>query len=380
MSAPDDRRARIIPWRVASRPRCHRRQATRFPIRVVEYSRRLFLICRRWFLIFACTPDSIDRERDMSKAFFTVKNRPRSVTGIRRDSGGPQSLEESIPDGDTTGVHVQGNMAVRFLGIDTPEKRIDLPGTDSQTSLDSEDWETYLTDPFQPGFGAFELDPSLAAHLRTRIGTGAAANHHRHAQKAGSSLRELVQSDMAALGQTTADFNYFLAFEFEVFDSHGRFLAFVNRNQKNPDVPSPRPVSYNERQLQHGVALPFFVWPNLDPFRDLTLLDAVLEPGTANDVAENSSPLKRARDSVKQARADKVGVFDPQDPLRFEAFEVRYLARRRPPDRAVIDLSHNDNTLHAAQRYFEIPNPEDRLYIPQHFVPLFVSRGWRSGN
>ncbi|WP_280259745.1 hypothetical protein [Nocardia abscessus] len=212
------------------------------------------------------------------------------------------------------------------------------------------------------------------------IGAGAAADHHHHAQEAGDSLRELVQSDMTALGQTAADFHYFLAFEFEVFDSHGRFLAFVNRDQKNPDVPSPRPLTYNERQLQRGAALPFFIWPNLDPFRDVTLLDAVLEPGTANDVADNSLPLKRARAFVKQARADKKGVFDPQEPLRFEAFEIRYLARRRPPDRAVIDLSRNDDTLLAAQRYFEIPKPEDRLYIPQHFVPLFVSRGWQLEN
>ncbi len=314
----------------------------------------------------------------MTDAFFTVKNRPRSVTGIRRTSGGgPQTLEQSIPDGDTTGVHVQGSMLVRFLGVDTPEKRIALPVADSQASLDSDDWETYLSDPFRPEFGAFDLDPSLAAHLKTRIGAGAAANHHRHAQKAGDSLRELVQSDMTALGQTAADFHYFLAFEFEVFDSHGRFLAFVNRDQKNPTVPSPRPPTYNERQLERGVALPFFIWPNIDPFRDVTLLDAVLEPGTAHDVAENSPSLKRARDFVEQARADKKGVFDPQDALRFEAFEIRYLARRQPPDRAVIDLSRNDDTLRAAQRYFEIPNPEDRLYIPQHFVPLFLSRGWR---
>ncbi|MEV0027879.1 hypothetical protein [Nocardia sp. NPDC050793] len=314
----------------------------------------------------------------MADAFFTVNNRPRSVTGIRRDSdGNPQTLERSIPDGDTTGVHVQGSMLVRFLGIDTPEKRIDLPGPDSQTSLDSDDWETYLSDPFRPEFGAFDLYPSLAAHLATRIGAGAAANHHRHALKAGDSLRELVQLDMTALGQTAAEFNYFLAFEFEVFDSRGRFLAFVNRDQPNPTVPSPRPLSYNERQLQRGVALPFFIWPNIDPFRDVTLLDAVLEPGTAHDVATTSPSLKRAREFVKQARADKKGVFDPQDPLRFEAFEIRYLARRQSPDRAVIDLSRNDDTLRAAQRYFEIPNPEDRLYIPPQFVSLFVSRGWQ---
>lgn len=108
----------------------------------------------------------------MADAFFTVNDRPRAVTGIRRDNlGTPQSLAQSIPDGDTTGVHVQGSMSMRFLGIDTPEKKIDLPGDDSQTSLDSARWETYLNDPLRPELGVFDLDAPLAAHLQARVGT-----------------------------------------------------------------------------------------------------------------------------------------------------------------------------------------------------------------
>jgi hypothetical protein len=208
------------------------------------------------------------------------------------------------------------------------------------------------------------------------VGPGAAANHHRHAVAAGNSLIELVQSDIDELGQDTTTFHYFLAFEFEVFDSHGRFLAFVNRDQQNPTVPSPRPLSYNERQLERGVALPFFIWPNIDPFRQGNLLDAVLEPGTGPEAA-NSRSLRRARQFVQQARTDERGLFNPADLLRFEAFEVRFLARRQPPDRPVIDLSRADDVIVDAQHYFRIPNPEDRLFIPAHFVPLFVARGWR---
>jgi hypothetical protein len=313
-------------------------------------------------------------------AFFSVGNRPRSVTGIRRDSGGtPQSLQASVPDGDTTGVHVEGRMLVRFLGIDTPEKRIDLPGanTDADKLLSSAAWEDYLSDPFRHELGVFDLDADLRAHLANRIGPGAAANHHRHAVAAGESLVGLVQADMDALGKDTTTFRYFVAFEFEVFDSNGRFLAFVNRDQPNPTVPGPRPLSYNERQLEKGVALPFFIWPNIDPFRTLNLVEAVLKPGTAPEVANSSPALRRSRTFVQQARANKRGVFDDADPLRFEAFEIRYLARRAAPDRAVIDLSRDDDVILPAQHYFHVPNPEDRLFIPPHFVPLFLDRGWR---
>jgi len=320
----------------------------------------------------------------MPDAFFTVGDQTRAVTSIRRGTNGqPQSLNASIPDGDTIGVHVEGSGAVRFLGIDTPEKSFQLPGSAGARRLDSAEWESYLTDPFLPQFGPFALDASLADHLRTRIGAGAGVNHRFHGDNAEQALIALVQSDMTALGQNLNTFGYFLAFSFEVFDTFGRFLAFINRNQPDANNPGPRPLSYNERMLENGASLPYFIWPNIDPFRTSSLLDAVIAPGTANTVANATPPLSRARNFVQQARANGSGVFKPASPanpaapLRFEAFEVRYLGRRERPNRAVIDLSRNDDVILRPQSYFRIPNPEDRLFIPPAFVPLFVARGWR---
>jgi len=317
----------------------------------------------------------------MPEVFFDTNGNVRATGRVRRETNGqPQSLNASIPDGDTIGIHVEGSGSIRFLGIDTPEKNFQLPGSSAQRRLDSAEWEAYLTDPFLPQFGPFDLDANLVSHLRTRIGAGAGMNHRFHGDNAEQALIALVQSDMTTLGQNPDTFRYFLAFSFEVFDSFGRFLAFINRNQPNPNNPGPRPLSYNERMLERGAALPYFIWPNIDPFRDSSsLLDAVLAPGTANDVAQATPALRRARDFVRQARANgNVNtVFDPANPLRFEAFEVRYLGRREAPNRAVIDLSRKDNLILQPQHYFCIPNAEDRLFIPPAFVPLFVSRGWR---
>lgn len=314
----------------------------------------------------------------MPEVFFDTNGNVRATGRVRRETNGqPQSLNVSIPDGDTIGIHIEGSGSVRFLGIDAPEKNFQLPGSSVQRRLDSAEWEAYLTDPFLPQFGPFPLDVSLVSHLRTRIGPGAGTNHRLHGDNAEQSLIALVQSDMNALGETRDTFRYFLAFSFEVFDSFGRFLAFINRHQPDANNPSPRPLSYNERQLEAGTALPYFIWPNIDPFRAASLLDAVLAPGTANQVAQATPALRRARDFVRQARANGLGVFNPANPLRFEAFEVRYLGRRETPNRAVIDLSRNDNVILHPQSYFRIPNPEDRLFIPPAFVPLFVTRGWR---
>ena len=191
-------------------------------------------------------------------------------------------------------------------------------------------------------------------------------------------LTQLVQDDLTALGQTPAEFGFFLAFAYEIFDAYGRFLAFINRNQPTANAANLRPLTYNERLLERGAALPYFIWPNTAPFRDATtVLDAVVPVGRAAELVQQSGSLRRARDFVKAARSAGLGVFAPADPLQFEAFEIRYLGRREAPSRAVIDLSKNENLILRPQSYFKIPHPEDRLFIPREFVPAFVAKGWR---
>ena len=314
----------------------------------------------------------------MATTFFTLTDgSPRAVMGVRRDSRGVvQPLDQAVPDGDTIGMQLDGTGSVRFLGVDAPEKSFEHPLTGIQ-GLDGAPWEQFLSNPFAPGLPASSLEASLIAHLQGRVGTGAAANHHSHATAAADSLKTLVQADMTAMGQSSDQFGFFLAFSYEVFDSFGRFLAFVNRNQPNATVPGPRPLTYNERLLELGRVLPYIIWPNVNPFREAaTVAEAVPAPGTANQIAETGD-LKRARDLVKSARADGLGAFDPADPLRFEAFEIRYLGRGEAPNRAVIDLSKNDDVILRPQSYFKIPNPEDRMFVPAEFVPLFAARGWR---
>jgi hypothetical protein len=61
-------------------------------------------------------------------------------------------------------------------------------------------------------------------------------------------------------------------------------------------------------------------------------------------------------------------------------FELRFIARRQPPDRWVIDLSSDSEELVPPQRYYRVANPEDRLFVPAEFVPLFTYVGWRVGD
>jgi hypothetical protein len=68
----------------------------------------------------------------------------------------------------------------------------------------------------------------------------------------------------------------------------------------------------------------------------------------------------------------------PADPLRVYPFELRFLSRRKPPDRWVIDLSAGDDLLRQPQTYHEIPNAEDSLFVAEEYVALSESKGWRT--
>jgi hypothetical protein len=241
-------------------------------------------------------------------------------------------------------------------------------------------WEKFLTDPFAEEFPAFQPPPqqALGKHLKSRTGAGAALNHSRHAAAAEAGLEEEIRKDLQALGQSEEAFQFFLVFANEVMDRYGRLLGYVNRYQPAASNGEERPLSYNERLLSAGILTPYFIWPNIDPFRRQgSLVGAVIPPGKANAVAEGDPALRRARQWVSEARQKKTGIFDPGDPLRLLPFEVRFLAGRRPPNRWVIDLGKDDDTLIKPQKYYTVANIEDRLFIPEEYVPLFVETGWK---
>jgi endonuclease YncB( thermonuclease family) len=303
---------------------------------------------------------------------------------LGRHGEGRGSVTQQVHDGDTANTEAVGNVGVRFLGVDAPEVSFTLPGGDPRrfVPLTGEAWEAALADPFAAHLPAFDppLDPALQAHLAARVGPGTAANHARHAESAHRCLEELVTADLAELGHSTEEFEFFLAFAGEVMDRYGRLLGYLNRQQRSATSPTPRPRSYNERLLEAGLVIPYFIWPNVNPFRrQRSLAAAVPEPGTANRLAQAESSLRQAREWVAGAREQGIGVYDQADPLRLHPFELRFLSRRQPPDRWVLDLGGDDDVLLPPQAYFTIANPEDRLYVPGEFVPLFVEAGWRRG-
>ena len=319
---------------------------------------------------------------------------------LPRRGDGTASVAQAVHDGDTLTVQADGNFGVRFLGVDTPEVSFRLPpalepNADRFVTLNNPLWEEFLSDALaserygkfrgadgKPGSTRAILGQGLIEDLRGRLGPGCAANHHVHSQRAHRKLEELVQRDVDERAQQGMPFRFFLAFAYEVMDYEGRFLCYLHRD----DTPEERRerTSYNGWMLEAGMAAPYFIWPNLDPFRTRpTLVDAVPPPDELAKWIKRATHLVEARRFVRAAREGGCGLFEPvaeHGPLRLLPFELRYLAQRRAPQRYVLDLSKagtdEARMLLSPREYYRVPHWEDRLFIDPHFVPLFEKKGY----
>jgi endonuclease YncB( thermonuclease family) len=301
-------------------------------------------------------------------------------------------LKRAVKDGDTIGIAFDGSQSIRFLGIDTPEKsyrapfRLNSKGEPVFIQIGSyaADWDAYLLSAVSDGEDRVSMRETLRRRLGRRISPGVAENHAFLAAEASKALFGQVSEDIADLRDGAVDaFGIFGAMAHEPFDGYGRVLAFLRPDQ--PDVSaSERRADYNTRQLEAGAALPYFIWPNVEPFREATLIsEAVFDPSELRRRARAAGALERARNAVRRARQARApgSVFDPHEPLRLAAFELRFLADRRAPNRAVVDLSAPDREpiLWPGDAYFVVPNPEDRLLVPKEYLPWFKlpQCGWR---
>lgn len=304
------------------------------------------------------------------------------TTGFAAPPDGSHGLvppSDAVHDGDTVNVRLNGNLGVRLLGIDTPEVSFQFPGG-GFVSLDSPQWEELLSEPLADKWGEFPepMPAAMAARVSTATGSGAAADHHYHAEQAGADFRRLIEGDMQVMQQDLDEFGYYMNFGFEVMDRYGRLLCMLNRNQPERTVPTPRPPSYNLRLLERGRAFPYFIWPNVNPWdRPENPEDAVIPPGGAKEMAQNDRELESARNAVRKARSQHLGLFDRMRPLLLEPFELRFLARRSFPSRFLIDLNSDSDVLLHPKNYPQVAATEDRLWIPRVYVPLFAAAGWK---
>jgi len=295
------------------------------------------------------------------------------------------SVRQIVYDGDTANVHLSNNLGVRFLGIDSPEMSFPLPGSSAFVKLSNPQWDAlFRTGKWREGL---KLDPGLMFDLAQRIGNGngVAQNHADLADAAQKSLEEIMLEDLAKSGKTKEEFSLFMAFAHEFLEGYGRLLCYLNSGIENYSdlkvAKEIRRLSYNERQLINGAAVPYFIWPNVQPFLGKRpFAKENIEPLGFWKLIKGAGKLNAARKAVLDARNAGLGIFNPANPLQVMPFELRFISRKKGPDRFVIDLAGiGSNRLLKPEDYYTIENPEDRLHIPSEYVQLFLSFGWQVG-
>ncbi|MCS7069453.1 MAG: hypothetical protein NZN28_12615, partial [Meiothermus sp.] len=262
--------------------------------------------------------------------------------GLMAYGAGVGSPKRAVSDGDTIATRALANIPLRFLGVDAPEKglfRRQAGSAERYVPITDPSWDGFLREQLEALEAA--LKPPLRAYLQARVQPGVSANHAHHAQAATRALEEMVQDDLEFYQETPEGFRFYLAYAREALDGYGRLLCFAAPFERER---SRRRKSYNQRMLEAAWVSPYFVWPNIDPFREQpTPFGAVLKPENFWAQVNNSRTLQGARAAVKQSRAQKRGLYEEGNPLQLLAFELRYLTEGRPPKRFVIDLTHPGN-------------------------------------
>jgi hypothetical protein len=213
-----------------------------------------------------------------------------------------KSVKQAVHGGDTVSISPNSFLNTRLLGVDTPEVSFSLPSETTFPSIGGERWAGFLDDPFAPGLPAFDprLPDALRAHLLGAVGSGCAPTTFVHAKAAEAELQDLIQADVDDSGGSVAELGLFLAFAHDVIDRYGRLLAFVHR-----DDPVAQPRPYNEHLLAGGVALPYFIWPNVAPFiREADVPEPGVPIGGAHlDAARNAVATARTAGHLRAARS-----------------------------------------------------------------------------
>jgi endonuclease YncB( thermonuclease family) len=319
----------------------------------------------------------------MGKAIFNPNGFSRGFAKLPPYGNGTASVREAVHDGDTVTVAAAGDFSIRFLGIDTPEMTFQFPRIGDPNDgiwRSVADFKDYLKNPFSSNYPSSQqfkssLGYGLLSYLQPKLTSQTASNHRNHADKAHRELEHLIQLDKDERDNQGEPFRFFMAFAYEIMDGNGRFLCFLDRENKPHELEGR--LTYNERMLESGYATPYFIWPNVNPFRrKRSLIGAVPPPAQFQNWVSNDQRLSQARQFVRNARNARIGIFDASDPLVLLPFELRFLARREMPTRYIMNLSAANPVLLKPTEYHQIANIEDRLFIDKHFVPLFEQKGY----
>jgi endonuclease YncB( thermonuclease family) len=239
-----------------------------------------------------------------------------------------------ITDGDTPFVE----MPIRMLSIDTPE--VHYPGTTKPSAHDAALAEL--------GKGLLwgkypKLPRLLAKYLGERLDERAGTRQLEQGERSKLEYERMLGERMKTKnGKGTR--KLFLRASDEVFDAHGRMLAYVAPSYEGDEL---RAMTLHDRRtfnlqlVEEGWAAPFLIYPSLPGKTDLALF----------------------RGAVNTARTTKRGHY--ADAKTLTGYELRFCVKllrgdAEVPERSCADLS--TGKLYRPEHYLVV-NEEDRMFV-----------------
>ncbi len=263
---------------------------------------------------------------------------------------GDEAKWVSSTDGDTPAIQIP----VRMLGMDAPELHFGGANETNPGKYDAA-MATFLT---QAGAA---LDPGLKAHLEPRLQNNASTRHIEAGKAAHQHFEAMSKTRLERFdkkGKPLTPRKLFIMVAEEVFDKHGRMLAYVNANytaKERQSIPAAKRPTFNLQMMQEGQAASLLIYPNVPADKDLKLVQA----------------------GVQAARAGKLGFWADEQALL--AYEFRWIVdtingTRQGPDRFCGDVTTGQ--LFPPQQYYQV-DPENRLFFYGEDVGEAYAMGFR---
>jgi len=263
---------------------------------------------------------------------------------------GDKPIWVSATDGDTPTVQ----LPIRMLGMDAPELHYKGASAKNPGKYDAA-MERFLT-----SFGR-GLNTGLKKHLEKRLKNKPCTFQIEAGKTAFEHFEKMVQERLdrgiGANGKPLKPRRLFVMVSEEVFDRHGRLLAYVNAaytKKERENIPLTKRPTFNLQMVQEGHAISLLIYPNIPKPADLKLMQT----------------------AVKKARIGRKGMWNKPESILLP-YEFRWIVDtigggRQGPDRFCADITTSD--LFPPGQYYRVV-PENRLF----FYPEDVGEALRMG-
>ncbi len=266
--------------------------------------------------------------------------------------GSDDAVWLSATDGDTPKVA----LPIRMLGIDAPEYHYQGADQENPGKFDAA-MRRFLAEAgsqLEAGLRAY-LEPRLKGKPCTRqIRAGEKALRHFEAMK-----RQRLNPGQRHNEKRKTERRLYIMVAQEVFDKHGRMLAYINASYNQAEreaIPPAERPTFNLQMMQEGYAVSLLIYPNVPKASDLALVQKAV------------SEARTIRKGFWRAGEDRVLL-----PYEFRWIVDTIQGARKGPDRYCGDIL--SGKLYPPQSY-HLVWPENRLFFRAEHLKEALKMGF----